>query len=77
MSSFKDRPVISDFQQPGKAPSGDPLLGTIDSELADEGFLRHQHGRTRHLGSRWHPDVDDIRTCLLRHRDDADVDAAL
>ena len=39
MSSFKDRPVISDFQQPGEAPSGDPLLGTIDSELADKGFL--------------------------------------
>ncbi|MDR6903916.1 hypothetical protein J2W52_005549 [Rhizobium miluonense] len=39
MSSFKDRPVISDFQPPGQAPSGDPLLGTIDSELADKGFL--------------------------------------
>ncbi|PST21652.1 NADH-quinone oxidoreductase subunit B [Rhizobium sp. JAB6] len=39
MSSFKDRPIIGDFQQPGEAPSGDPFLGWIDSELADKGFL--------------------------------------
>ncbi|GES43865.1 MULTISPECIES: NADH-quinone oxidoreductase subunit B [Rhizobium] len=39
MSSYKDRPVISDFQHPGQAPTGDPFMGTINNELADKGFL--------------------------------------
>ena len=77
MSSFKDRPVISDFQQPGEAPSGDPLLGTIDSELADKGFLVASTDEFVTWACPRISDVDDIRACLLRHRDDADVDAAL
>ena len=42
-----------------------------------QGLPRHHRRRPRHLGAHRLADVDDLRACLLRRRDDADVDAAL
>src|SRR5258705_2387928 len=47
----------------------DPSFGTLNNDYRDR--------RTDHLGAHRLADVDDVRTCLLCDRDDADVDAAL
>ncbi len=56
---------------------GEEGFTQISSKLADKGFLVTTHRRPHQLGAHRLADVDDVRACLLRRRDDAGLDAAL
>ena len=55
----------------------DPFFTNVKSELYDKGFLVATADKPHCLGAHRLADVDAVRTCLLRDRDDADGDAAL
>ena len=55
----------------------DAFFGEINDELADKGFLVTSSDALITLGPHRVADVDDLRSCLLRCRNDAHVDAAL
>ena len=57
--------------------ANDPYFLEVNHELSDKGFFVDRHRRPDHLGAHRLADVDDLRSGLLRGRDDADVDAAL
>src|SRR5258705_12238016 len=53
------------------------LVRDPQQRACGQGLSRYRDRRTDHLGAHRLADVDDVRTCLLCDRDDADVDAAL
>jgi hypothetical protein len=59
------------------ARADDPFFTGVSDQLGGQGLPGYHCGRSHHLGAHGIADVDDIRACLLRHRNDADVDAAL
>jgi hypothetical protein len=62
----------------GKPGEDDPFYqGVLNNELADKGFLVTRPTKPDQLGAHRLADVDDLRSGLLRGRDDAGLDAAL
>ena len=57
--------------------ANDPYFLEVNHELSDKGFFITTDRQSDHLGAHGIADVDDLRSRLLRDRDDADVDAAL
>jgi hypothetical protein len=57
--------------------SDDRVFRRNQQRAGRQGLSRHVHGRADQLGAHRFADVDDLRSGLLRGRDDADVDAAL
>ena len=57
--------------------ANDPYFRRGQSRTVRQGLFRRRRRRSDHLGAHRLADVDDLRSRLLRGRDDADVDAAL
>ena len=57
--------------------ANDPYFLEVNHELSDNGFFVTATDDLITWGAYGIADVDDVRPCLLRRRDDADVDAAL
>ena len=62
---------------PRRSPTTIPISRRMQAEMADKGFLVTCADSADQLGAHRLADVDDVRSGLLRRRDDAGLDAAL